>query len=204
MSKTSSQSSPAKIIPRTVSDSFVAMQNPLVVHKTKSLDKERKEKRNHRYKEGNTVDHNMARTSSRAEEDVLHPTVPYDVNANQILQEEPFHLSSEESENVDGVSSEKDFPPPPLDLPVIKTEPEPNIGKVECRTPSPVKMRLAPPPPYEQINGKNAGMPAGYLHTVVATYSYVAADDDELSFSKSEHILVVKHPQPEEQVKFNL
>ena len=56
-------------------------------------------------------------------------------------------------------------------------------------------MRTAPPPPYELC-----GLPQDYIRTVVATYSYIAADEDELSFTKGEQILVVKHPQPEEQV----
>ena len=80
----------------------------------------------------------------------------------------------------------------------MRNEPEPREGIVESRTPSPVKMRTAPPPPYELC-----GLPQDYIRTVVATYSYIAADEDELSFTKGEQILVVKHPQPEEQV-FNL
>ena len=114
------------------------------------------------------------------------------------LREEDFQLSSGDSnENETGHDDDAEFPPPPADMPVVKTEPEPTVGKVVCRTPSPVKMRTAPPPPYDVVSN----LPSDYMRTVAATYSYVAADEDELSFSKGEHILVVKHPQPEEQVR---
>lgn len=168
----------------------------MIVHKTKSLDKGSRS--NPRYKEA-PPPAGMARTSSRADEDCALPPVPVNIKINPTLKEEDFLLSSSDSLDVDGNENEKDFPPPPVDLPVIKTEPEPTIGKVECRTPSPLKIRTAPPPPYELVGG----LPSEYLRTVIATYSYVAADEDELSFTKGEHILVVQHPQPEEQVRYS-
>jgi len=197
LSKTSSQSSPAKIIPRTVSDSFVPLQNNLITHKTKSLDKGNKS--NPRYKEAPRPDQ-MARTSSRADEDGAQQAPPVNIKTNPPVKEEDFQLSSGDSLDVDGNDAATEFPPPPVDLPVVKTEPEPTVGKVETRTPSPVKIRTAPPPPYETVGG----LPSEYIRTVIATYSYVAADEDELSFTKGEHILVVHHPQPEEQVIFIL
>ena len=38
---------------------------------------------------------------------------------------------------------------------------------------------------------------------MIAVYNYAAADEDELCFNKGDHILVIKHPQPEEQVDNN-
>ena len=94
------------------------------------------------------------------------------------------------------------FPPLPSDLAIIKTEPGPEKGRIENRTPSPVKIKTtAPspsgPPPYEEFQD----FPPLYQYTVTAVYPYKAADEDELSFAKGEHIYVVQHPQPDEQVK---
>lgn len=93
------------------------------------------------------------------------------------------------------------FPPLPSDLAIIKTEPGPEKGRIENRTPSPVKIKTtAPtpsgPPPYEEFQD----FPPLYQYTVAAVYPYKAADEDELSFAKGEHIYVVQHPQPDEQV----
>ena len=92
------------------------------------------------------------------------------------------------------------FPPLPSDLAIIKTEPGPEKGRVENRTPSPVKIKttapVSGPPPYEDVQD----FPPLYQYTVAAVYPYKAADEDELSFAKGEHIYVVQHPQPDEQV----
>lgn len=93
-------------MPRTVSDSFVPLQNNLQIHKTKSLDK------NPRFKEAPPpAMQGMARTSSRADEENFQMLQNHQRPNSKILKEEDLKLSSGESLNENG--DQPAFPPPP-------------------------------------------------------------------------------------------
>ncbi|CAG5098242.1 Oidioi.mRNA.OKI2018_I69.XSR.g15494.t1.cds [Oikopleura dioica] len=179
-----------KAIARTVSDSVVSERASLdLLVKTKSLEIAGPPvQSNPRFKEApNHV--KMARTSSRADDEQgggsqnIHPHSK--LQNFDFIEEEPQEL-------------------------ILKTEPEPNKAVIEARSPSPVKIVNAaqsgspshpppvPPPPYSNSQS-SVQMPDGYERTVVAVYNYSAADEDELCFNKGDLILVIKHPQPDEQ-----
>ncbi|CBY34029.1 unnamed protein product [Oikopleura dioica] len=187
-----------KAIARTISDSVVSEKTSLdLLVKTKSLEiVEPSPQENPRFKEA--PNHNkMARTSSRADEE------------QGSLHTPPFPNPQKVSEGYNNQPKlQNDFPfieQEPQEL-VLKTEPEPNKAVIEPRSPSPFKIVNASPtqppaltPPPYTASVPSIIMPDGYERTVIAVYNYAAADEDELCFNKGDHILVIKHPQPEEQ-----
>jgi len=187
-----------KTIARTISDSVVSEKASLdLLVKTKSLEiVASASKENPRFKEA--PNHNkMARTSSRADEEQgsMHstsfpspPKISEGYNNQPKLQNDFAFVEQE-----------------PQEL-VLKTEPEPSKAIIEPRSPSPFKIVNASPtqpspltPPPYSASQPSIPMPDGYERSVIAVYNYAAADEDELCFNKGDHILVIKHPQPEEQ-----